>query len=77
MDSILATVSTKGQLVIPSKMREELGIEAGDRVALTMEEGAILLRPVTERLVEETRGIFAGGPSMADELQKERRAEKW
>ena len=77
MDSVLITVSTKGQLVIPAQMREELGIEAGDRIALTMEDGAILLRPVTEQLVEETRGIFAGGPSMADELQKERRAEKW
>jgi AbrB family looped-hinge helix DNA binding protein len=77
MDSITATISTKGQLVIPVQMREELGIAAGDRVALTIENGAILLRPVTERLVEETRGIFAGGSSMADELQKERRAEKW
>jgi AbrB family looped-hinge helix DNA binding protein len=77
MDGLITTVSTKGQLVIPAKMRDALGIEPGDRVALTLEDGAILLRPVTERLVEETRGMFAGGPSMADELQRERRAEKW
>jgi AbrB family looped-hinge helix DNA binding protein len=77
MDGLITTVSTKGQLVIPARIREALGIEPGDRVALTVEDGLILLRPVSDRLVEETRGMFAGGRSMADELQKERRAEKW
>lgn len=28
----VATVGTKGQVVIPSSAREELGIEAGDRL---------------------------------------------
>ena len=77
MNGLVTTVSTKGQLVIPARMREALGIEPGDRVALTLEDGVILLRPVTERLVEETRGMFAGGASMADELQKERRSARW
>jgi AbrB family looped-hinge helix DNA binding protein len=77
MDGLITTVSTKGQLVIPARIREALGIEPGDRIALTVEDGLILLRPVSERLVEETRGMFAGGRSMADELQKERRSEKW
>ncbi|MBS1800388.1 MAG: AbrB/MazE/SpoVT family DNA-binding domain-containing protein [Acidobacteria bacterium] len=77
MNGLITTVSTKGQLVIPAKMRDALGLEPGDQVALTIEDGAILLRPVTERLVEETRGMFAGGSSMAAELQRERRAERW
>jgi AbrB family looped-hinge helix DNA binding protein len=77
MDALITTVSTKGQLVIPARIREALGIEPGDRVALTVEDGLILLRPVSERLVEETRGMFAGGRSMAEELQKERRTETW
>jgi AbrB family looped-hinge helix DNA binding protein len=77
MDGWIATVSTKGQLVIPARMRDALGIEPGDRVALTLEDGVILLRPVSERLVDETCGMFAGGRSMAEELQKERRSAKW
>jgi AbrB family looped-hinge helix DNA binding protein len=77
MDGLITTVSTKGQLVIPARMRDALGIEPGDRVALTLEDGAILLRPVSERLVDETCGMFAGGASMADELQKERRTARW
>ncbi len=77
MNGLITTVSTKGQLVIPARIREALGIEPGDRVALTIEDGVILLRPVSERLVEETCGMFAGSRSMADELQKERRSSKW
>ena len=59
MNGLITTVSTKGQLVIPARIREALGIEPGDRVALTIEDGVILLRPVSERLVEETCGMFA------------------
>ncbi len=77
MNNLITTVSTKGQLVIPARMRDALGIEPGGRVALTLEDGGILLRPVSERLVDETCGMFAGGASMADELQKERRTARW
>jgi len=74
-----AIISTKGQLVIPADIREALGIGPGTKVVLTVEGGRIILQPVTVRLVDELRGIFAGGPSMSDELHAERRAEdkKW
>ncbi len=68
-------VSTKGQLVIPAEMRNSLGIQAGTRVVISIDGNRLIVEPVTERLVDETMGMFAGGPSMADELQRERRAE--
>ena len=77
MNNAMATVSTKGQFVIPAAMREELGIVPGGRISLTLQDGVIVLRPVSDRLVEETRGMLAGGASMADELQAERRSERW
>ena len=57
METLITTVSTKGQLVIPAGMREMLGIVPGVRVALTLEDGVIVLRPVSERLVDETCGM--------------------
>ena len=77
VDNIIATVSTKGQLVIPATLRDALEIVPGGRVSLSLEDGVIVLRPISERLVEETCGMFSGGPSMSDELQQERRAEQW
>jgi AbrB family looped-hinge helix DNA binding protein len=75
MQPTFAIVSAKGQLVIPSEMRTELGIEVGTRVALKIEGSRIILQPVTRRLVDELHGITAGRGSMTDELIAERRAE--
>ena len=43
-----ASVSTKGQLVIPKALRERLGLHAGDKVDfLVQENGDVVLRPAT------------------------------
>ena len=73
----ITTVSTKGQLVIPSEMRESLGIEPGTRIAVTLQGHRIILEPISEKLVDETRGLLAGGPSLSAALKKERGKDKW
>jgi AbrB family looped-hinge helix DNA binding protein len=77
MTKQITTVSTKGQLVIPSDMRTILGIKPGTRISITLEGQRIVLQPVSDKLVDETRGMLAEGPSLVDELQQERRADKW
>jgi AbrB family looped-hinge helix DNA binding protein len=75
---MVVTMSSKGQLVIPAEVRTALGILPGTRILVTVENKHIVLQPVTEQLVEETKGILAGGPSLSDELQRERRSDnKW
>ena len=73
---VFATLSAKGQLVVPKNIREALGMEAGTRVALFLEGNRIILQPSNRRLAEELCGITAGGVSMTDELLAERRAEE-
>jgi AbrB family looped-hinge helix DNA binding protein len=79
-EPIFATVSTKGQLVIPAAIREELGIEPGTRVAIRREGGRVILDPqglpAKLRRIDEMMGYTAGGPSMTDELLEERRRER-
>jgi len=69
-----ATVSAKGQLVIPSEMRAKLGIQVGTRVALNIEGSRIILEPVNS-LLDKLYGMTAGTGSMSDELIAERREE--
>jgi AbrB family looped-hinge helix DNA binding protein len=77
----LATVSTKGQFVIPAEIREALGIRPGTRIAVVREGNRIILEPVNKEYVRALRGSLAGGPSMTDALLRDRRDEdrrsKW
>ncbi|MBI4163690.1 MAG: AbrB/MazE/SpoVT family DNA-binding domain-containing protein [Candidatus Aenigmarchaeota archaeon] len=51
-------VSSRGQIVIPEKMREELGIREGTRLVLIEKEGGLLIKKeeeVTKQLQDEKR----------------------
>jgi len=80
MAQIFTTVSSKGQMVIPAAIRESLGIEPGTRVVVRQEGMRVILEPQTLaaklRLIEELRGITAGGPSGTDMLIADRRLER-
>ncbi|MGA9527262.1 MAG: AbrB/MazE/SpoVT family DNA-binding domain-containing protein [Terriglobales bacterium] len=74
----ITSVSTKGQFVIPAEMRISLGIRPGTRIAVTQDGSRIVLEPVSEDLVDKTRGIFSGKPSLTAELKRQRRRkDKW
>jgi AbrB family looped-hinge helix DNA binding protein len=45
MDALL-TLSSKGQLVIPARLRQLLGLQAGDRLALSLEPDGLRLTPL-------------------------------
>ena len=79
-DPVYATVSTKGQLVIPAAIREALGIEPGTRVAIRQEGSRVIIDLETLsaklRRIDEMCGYTAGGPSMTDELLEDRRRER-
>jgi AbrB family looped-hinge helix DNA binding protein len=53
-----ATVSTKYQVVIPKKVRDELGIEPGQKVQVIPYLGRIELIPVDD--IKESRGFLEG-----------------
>ncbi len=53
-----ATVSTKYQVVIPKKVRDQLGIEPGQKVQVIPYMGRIELIPVRE--IKESRGFLEG-----------------
>ena len=80
MEQIYIPVSSKGQMVIPAAIREELGIEPGTRVAVRLEGQELILRPETLasklRKIKEMRGCTAGFPPGTDLLLEDRRLER-
>jgi len=55
-------VTERGQITIPKSLRERLGIQAGQVMEFTEEEGRIVLqRQVREHTVDQLFGILAMG----------------
>jgi AbrB family looped-hinge helix DNA binding protein len=55
-----ATVTSKGQITIPARVREELGVAAGDRIEfVAIGRGQFAIIPAT-RSVKELNGLFKG-----------------
>lgn len=53
-----ATVTSKGQITIPAKVRSALGLDAGDRVEFVeLEKGQFTMIAAT-RSVQELKGLF-------------------
>jgi antitoxin PrlF len=51
-----ATLSSKGQIVIPKEVRDKLGIEAGDRIQFIEEDDGFKIVPAT-RDIRALKGI--------------------
>jgi AbrB family looped-hinge helix DNA binding protein len=72
----IVEISRKGQLLVPKTYRQKSGIKPGSRVALSAEPNKLFVYVLPEDPIEAACGILKGGPSLATELAKERRAEK-
>lgn len=69
-------LSTKGQVVIPSELREQYGMTPGTRVAIEANGDHLILRPITDAYIESLRGCLKGGPSLADMRDKEHKDDR-
>lgn len=75
MKQLRATVTSKGQLVIPAELRRKSGIKKGTEVCFLEDElGRIILQPVTEEFIDRLTGSLSGS-NMLESFLKERRAE--
>lgn len=83
MPTFRTVISSKGQVVIPAKLREQLGLGRGTPATWTEEKGRLVLTPITEKRIREIRGFLKpkpGEPSafegLFEERERERRREK-
>lgn len=67
-----AVMSSKGQLVIPAKLRVELGLKPGVRVVMRKQGRGLHIEPSNYEAVLALRGKYAGLP-LEKELAEERR----
>lgn len=76
MGETFTTLSSKGQIVIPIEIREKLGIEAGTRIAVRIEQERVILEPINEKYIRRLRGSLKGPDSLVEAREREHRLEK-
>ncbi|MGA8746388.1 MAG: AbrB/MazE/SpoVT family DNA-binding domain-containing protein [Solirubrobacterales bacterium] len=76
-------VGTKGQVVIPKAIRDEIGIKPGDQVVFEADGTEVRVRRVSDdprarrARIESLRGTWAGIPRLGtEELLAERRGDR-
>lgn len=52
-DMAFTTVSSKGQIVIPNRVRKKLGIKDGNVFAITEKKGLIVLKKLNQELTAD------------------------
>jgi AbrB family looped-hinge helix DNA binding protein len=74
-----AYVTSKGQVVVPARLRRKFGIKAGTRLNFTETDGQIMIQPVTREFIDSFCGLFkakTGEKSAVQELLDDRTKER-
>jgi AbrB family looped-hinge helix DNA binding protein len=71
-------VHSGGRFVLPSKLRKELQIKAGDEIVLSLEDGSVRLIPLRQavRIAQQTvKKYVPKGTSLVEDLIQARKEE--
>jgi AbrB family looped-hinge helix DNA binding protein len=75
METVSSKVTSKGQVVIPKKLREKYGIRTATAVRWIEKDQGILMVPESEDPIVATRGMLKGS-GILKAFMKEKRGEK-
>ena len=70
-------LTTKGQIVIPSKIRRRLNIKTGTKLYIEGRDDEIILKPITPEYFEKISGIFKTRGKLSKALLEERAEDKY
>jgi AbrB family looped-hinge helix DNA binding protein len=71
--------TTKGQVVIPLRLRKQFDIEDGTKAVVQATPEGILLKPLTAALIKRGRGILKrtpGGRPLTEDRAEHKRRER-
>jgi len=69
-------VTSKGQLVVPAKLRRKYGIKPGTRICFIERDHEIIFQPVTNEYIRSVCGMLKSDTLMTKALLEERARDK-
>ena len=70
MGILRVRLQEKGRITIPAHIREALGLQEGDHLELSIEKGAIVLRPERRVTAKDIKGIIGPTRVEIEEIEK-------
>lgn len=71
-----SVVTTKGQIVVPVKIRRKFGIKKGTKVAFIEQNGKLLIQPLDKSYFESLAGILGTNGKMMKSLMEDKKKER-
>jgi len=69
-------VTSKGQVVIPSKLRKRFGIKTGTQINFFEEEDGIKIMPLTPEIIKANKGFLGTKGKLLKLLLEEKKKER-
>jgi AbrB family looped-hinge helix DNA binding protein len=70
------TVTAKGQIVIPGRLRQKLNIRQGTQVSIFERNGEIIVRPITDQYIESCMGMTGTQGRLLKALLREKSKDR-
>jgi len=64
----VTSLSTKGQIVIPNTIREEMNLEPGIKMIIIQDGENILIKPIKKPALEQFKKLIEIGNEITDEI---------
>ncbi len=71
-----SVLTTKGQLLIPKRIRNKYGIKSGVKVIFEETDNGVIIRPMNEHYFKSFMGILKGDGNLKEETKKMKEEEK-
>ncbi len=71
-----SVLTTKGQLLIPKRIRNKYGIKSGVKVIFEETDKGVMIRPMNEQYFKSFKGVLKSDGNLKDEIRKMKEDEK-
>jgi len=71
MKADYTTMSTKGQVIIPADLREDMKLTPGTKFSIQREGFALILRPITEQFIDSLCGSTKGIGELREQMHRD------
>lgn len=71
MATLYTSISSKGQLVIPAELREQMNLSPGTKVSIRREGNALVVRPITPEFIDSLIGSTKGAAAERERMHRD------